>query len=182
MKLVSENCGQAADGSEAGEEQILTKAVKTSTLIALGMMSGVIGFLGIAVVLTGGNFSTEIGVLSIVAAAVAFVMCGVHLLIPGVIARSQIVKLVTDGWKDRTDAERIRLLCQVWQTQLIVGIAVLEGTVFFNIIVLIREKSFLSVAAIAVLLPLMLAKIPNRLKAEWWVQERQREIESQSGF
>jgi len=182
MNLMVENGEQVSEGSGSDYERSLTTAVRTSTLIALGMISGVIGFLGIAVVLTGGDFSTEFGVLSIVAAAAAFFLCGVHFLIPSVITRSQMARLVAEGWKDRTDPEKIQRLCQVWQMQLIVGIAVLEGAAFFNIVALIVEKSFLSVAAIAVLLPLMLAKIPNRLKAEWWVQERQREIESQSGF
>jgi hypothetical protein len=109
-------------------------------------------------------------------------MCGVHFLIPSFITRAQISKLIAEGWKDRTEVEKMQRLCQVWQTQLIVGVAVLEGAAFFNVVALISEKSFLSVAAIAVLLPLMLAKIPNRLKAEWWIQENQREIESQSGF
>ena len=153
--------------------------LRVMQIIAVALMMGVLMFLGVVLVMTQGDVfgMQQPGLITIIAAGFAFIMIVNHFVIPSIIANAQLKRLAGGGTSDAEKEQRIASLASVYQVQLIVGLALLEGAAFFNLIALMIGKSAASIAVVVVLLSLMLLKFPTRTKVTWWIQDRISELQ-----
>ena len=91
--------------------------------------------------------------------------------------KAQLKQVVLSGIHQKSGEEKIQGCCGIYQTQLIVGFALLEGAAFFNVVALMMEHCMISIALITLLLLVMAAKFPTRDKVSFWVQDKLRELQ-----
>ena len=135
---------------------------RATQIITGAMVSGVVTFGAIVVFALGALTEPPsgfiIGGAGAVFAGVAFVL---HLVIPSLIAAQQ-----------SRDADKERLY-GVYLQKTIIGLAVLEGAAFFNLIACIIEHNWWSLAVAGGLVFWMLAMFPTRTRIEHWAETQQ---------
>ena len=155
--------------------QIIATSVRTMQIIAAALMMGVLMFLGVVLITTAGKFDGNPEFITIIAAGFAFLMLVNHFVIPPIIIRAQLKQAVAAGMHQKQDDEKILECCGVYQTQLIVGFALLGRAAFFNLVAMMVEHCAGSIAVVTLLLLLMAAKFPTRDKVSYWIQDKLRE-------
>ena len=150
-------------------------SVRTMQIIAAALMMGVLMFLGVVLITTAGKFDGNPEFITIIAAGFAFLMLVNHFVIPPIIIRAQLKQAVAAGMHQKQDDEKILECCGVYQTQLIVGFALLGRAAFFNLVAMMVEHCAGSIAVVTLLLLLMAAKFPTRDKVSYWIQDKLRE-------
>ncbi len=137
----------------------VTRAAQT---ITGAMVTGVVAFGTIVVLVLGAlkepSSGVIIGGVGAVFAGVAFVL---HLVIPSLIAAKQC-----------RSADKQQLY-GIYLMKTIMGLAVLEGAAFFNIIACMVEHNWWSLAVAGGLVFWMLAMFPTRTKIEHWAETQQ---------
>ena len=140
----------------------LDQTVRALQIITGSLVMGVLLLAAIAVVGLGvlapppqGLILSGIGVVFAVA---AFVM---HLVVPAIIARQQARSAEGDA------------LHGIYQQKTIVGLAILEGAAFFNLVALIVEHNWWSLAIAGGLVFWMLAMFPTKTSVDQWVETQQ---------
>ena len=143
--------------------------ILTMQIIAGALMSGVAIFGIIVLVMTTGRESHGT-TLAYIAAGFGFLMVVLRFVVPAAIAKSQIEGLARGADQSDTSemADRMPLLA-IYQTQMIIGFALLEGAGFFNLIVYLIEVQVLSLVVTAVVLAIMSMTFPARDRVEYWV-------------
>lgn len=151
----------------------VTTAVRTSQIIAGALMMGVITFGVIAVVIAWDNPPGD-PLLPLMAVAFAAIAIPVRFGVAAAMvsgSRSHIMKEVRGGRLQ--DSTRIAgQLYGAYQTRMIVGMALLEGAAFFNLIAYIVGSRWWNLAAAGVLLLMMAAMFPTKNKLEQWVHDQ----------
>ncbi len=104
--------------------------------------------------------------ISIVAAAVAGVVVVVRQVVLGVMSGQAVPKA---GVAEPTPQAAFGL----YQTRLIVGLGLLEGAAFFNLIAYLLEGHWWSYLVVAALLTWMLASFPTRDRLRRWIDDRE---------
>lgn len=152
--------------------------LRVMQIIAVALMMGVLMFFGVVLVSTKGEVFGQNGpsFLTMFAAAFAGVMVVSHIVVPLMVARSQLKIATGQAPADQTVESRTSSLAAVFQVQLIIALALLEGAAFFNLIVLMTDKHVMSTVLVACLILLMVLKFPTRTKVSWWVQNRLSEL------
>jgi hypothetical protein len=147
-----------------------TKVGRISQIIAGALIMGVVTFACVASFVAQGEpaKSPMIAFLGIGLAAMAVV---VRFIVPTIIVNGGKARL-----KEASDAERMSQLAGLYQTKMIVGMAVLEGAAFFNLIAYIIEKQFWSYGVVALLLAVMAISFPSQGQFESWAEEMKREL------
>ena len=141
-------------------------------IIAGALMSGVTVFGIIVLVLTTGRESHGT-TIAYIAAGFGFLMVVLRFVVPATVAKSKIEGLARA--EDRPDASETaarRSLLAVYQTQMIIGFAMLEGAGFFNLVAYVIEVQVLSLVVTAVLLAMMSMTFPARDRVEYWVENQ----------
>lgn len=170
---------QSGYGDASLQTWNLDASIRAMKIIAAALIIGVLMFLGVVLVVTQGNIGgiQNAGIITLVAGGFAFLMIANHFVIPRIITGVQLKQLGASGILKQKEQEQAERMCAVYQTQLIIGMALLEGAAFFNLIAMMIEKSGVSLGAVSLLLGLMVVKFPTRLKVTWWIQERLRELQ-----
>lgn len=135
-------------------------------VITVGLLGGVVAFAVTAAIIVWGfgrEPFQEGQLISLIAAGFAVMMFVAHLVIPGVIAQSS---------RASADAPNREALYGVYQIKLIVALALLEGAAFFNLVALIIEHHWWSLAIAGGLLLCMLSLYPTRTRVEHWVESQ----------
>lgn len=162
------------DRSEEWLKQI-GKLVLPTQMIAAGLISGLLAFAVIAVAMRGGALLAAPGLMAKLAAGYAIASVGASMLIAPLIERAARRKIPIDEaasseeWMAAT-AE----LAQAFQIETIVTYAVYEGAGFFNLIVVILEGGLLPLSVAGIILLLMVARFPTRLKFVSWLERQVR--------
>lgn len=143
----------------------LEQTVRTLQIITLAMVTGVLLFAGIVVFLqltqdAGPNAATGVIISTLGAgfAVAAFVM---HLVVPSLIARQQA--------RSASDEQ----LYEVFQSKTIIGLALLEGAAFFNLVAGMVEQQWWSLAVAGGLVFWMLTMFPTQTRVAQWVETQQ---------
>ncbi len=152
-------------------------AVRGMQIIAVALMMGVLMFLGVVLVLTQGDISGKPETLTMMAAGFGFLMIVLHFVIPAISFRNQLRQAVAEGLAQKSDDERTQRVVGIYQATLIVGLALLEGAAFFNLIAMMAEHCVASLGVVTLLVCLMLVKFPTRSKVSWWVEDKLRELQ-----
>ena len=155
-------------------------SIRVMQIISVALMMGVLSFLLVVLVLTQGEVLglKKPDIISLLAAGFGLVMFVNHLIIPGVIAKQQLKKTAENGLGGTDEESQSFKVAGIYQTQLIVALAMLEAAAFFNLVAMLVEKNGLNLIVVVVLLSLMLMKFPTRTKVSWWVQDRLKELQT----
>lgn len=155
------------------------RSVRGIQIIAGALMAGVLFFFGIVLLSTQGdvfNFRQP-EIITIIAAGFGFLMIVNHSVIPRIVGSAQLKQVTSSGFAEADIATRIDKVVGVYRSQMIIGLALLEGAAFFNLVALMVEKSGFSLCVTVVLLALMALKFPTCDKVSFWVQDKLREIQ-----
>lgn len=147
--------------------------LRTMQIIAGALLMGVISFAGVAAFM---GLEKEAGdpFMAYIAAGFAVLMFVMHLLVPSMIAGAAMKQ---SGQNETTEDRTGDNLVGIFQTQLIVVMAMLEGAAFFNLVAFIIAVQWWSFAVVGLLLLAMAAKFPTRFKVESWLETKHHELE-----
>ena len=97
-----------------------------------------------------------------------------------VVARFIVPMFIVNGGKPQlkqsSGDEQRSLLAGLYQTKMIVGMAVLEGAAFVSLISYISERQFWSYGVVAFLVGVMAISFPSQGQFESWAEEMKREL------
>ena len=171
------------------EEILPPGRLPTMQIIATALLFGVLTFLGIVLYIVhlqhdghGVAPPRDLPILSIMAVAMLVINGVLAFLIPGSLLRSGLAKIAATagpiplGATGKAVANTANQLLNVWQTTLIVGMALLEGTAFFACIAYLLEAQIYTLAVLGVALGLMLSKFPTQGRLAGWVKEQLDEL------
>ena len=132
---------------------------------------GVLVFLVIVLVIIRGDVRgiPNAGHLTILATGFGALMIFNHIILPTIVVRPMIGKVIQEA--SSSDA-RIDRLGDLFRTQLIITIALLEGAAMFCLVTLIVEKNLAALGMAILLTLLMIARFPTQTKLLWWVQDK----------
>ncbi len=179
---MNQNPYSVSEHQNSGDFQSLgpefNQRLRVMRIIAVALMMGVLSFFGVVLVITQGEVFGQQGptLITTIAAVFAGMMVVAHLVVPSVIAKTHLRMLNGNVQTNSSPENRIASLVSVYQVQLIVGLALLEGAAFFNLVALMLGKHVLSTVMVACLLFMMLLKFPTKTKVTWWIQDRMREL------
>ena len=135
---------------------------RATQIITGAMVSGVVTFGAVVVFALGALTEPPSGfIISGVGAVFSLVAFVLHLVIPSVIAAQQ------------SHGANKQQLYGIYLQKTIVGLALLEGAAFFNLIACIVEHNWWSLAIAGGLCFWMLAMFPTRTKIEHWAETQQ---------
>lgn len=172
--------GNQSDPHQGGlQGRSFEAGVRGMQIIAAALMAGVLVFLGIVLVTTQGDvFGTHTPeVVAILGAGFGVIAIVNHIVIPQIMASSQLRQIVANGFSELDTESKSDQLLGVYRGKLIVALAMLEGAAFFNLIALMAEKNVLSLVVTFLLLGLMVFRFPSRDKVVFWVQDKLRELQ-----
>jgi len=98
---------------------------------------------------------------------------GFGLAIPAAIASFVVPRIITNSQSPTTET---------YQTGLIIGLALLEGAAFLNIMAYMIEGTIYSLGVAAVLLVLLLARFPTVVGVSDWIEQRTRRQRENEAF
>ena len=141
-------------------------------LIASATMLGVIVLVFLASI-TGGHVKSASPILAYLAVAFAAQVTAFRLFIPGLFVNSQLKDLKHQGAS--SIAERLQ---ELFQTRMIISLALLVGAALFNLIAYVINGQWFSLATIVFLLILMGMMFPTAHKFEKWVVDIEKKLDS----
>ena len=163
----------------------LDQAARTIQIIAFALIMGVVVF-GLVLLLggIGAQEPEETPIVSIIAAVFALV---------SVVAAPLVSKMVASGMRRSIFAGKeinaggsklipesvgeVGVLAGVYQTQQIIGRAILEGAAFMNLMAYMMEHQTMSLVFAVFLLIAMFFNFPTREKLENWIHKEMTTIE-----
>jgi F0F1-type ATP synthase membrane subunit c/vacuolar-type H+-ATPase subunit K len=140
----------------------ITPHVRTMQIIAAALMLGVVIFA--VIVVAGGhlNHPPNGNVVSFIGAGLAVLMSVQHRVVPGI-----IVKAYAGQFAKMPEQERD---CYIYQMQLIIALAMLEGAAFLNLIACMIEHNWWSLAIAGGVVAIMAVQFPTRTRVEQWIE------------
>jgi len=151
-------------------------AVRGMQIVAAALMMGVLIFLGVVLIATEGNLTGKPELLTMMGAGFGFLGIVNCIVIPGMISKAHL-KQAAAGLLQKTEQEKVNQVIGAYRSQMIVGLALLEGAAFFNLTAMIVDHCAASIAVVVLLMGLMLVKFPTRDKVSFWVQDKLRELQ-----
>ena len=144
---------------------------RTAMIIAGALIQGVVIFAVVAYFIAKGE-PAKSPMIALMGAGMAVMMVVMRFVLPMVIVNGAKARL-----KEASEAEQMSQLAGLYQTKMIVGMAVLEGAAFFNLIAYIIEKQLWSYRVVAFLLAVMAISFPSQGQFESWAEDMKREME-----
>ena len=143
---------------------------RISQIIAGALIMGVLTFACVAFFVAKGE-PAQSPMLALVGAGMAAMAVVVRFIVPTIIVNGAKARL-----KEVADADLMIQLAGIYQTKMIVGMAVLEGAAFFNLVAYISEKQFWSYGVVAFLVGVMAISFPSQGQFESWAEEMKRDL------
>jgi hypothetical protein len=141
-------------------------------IITLALIFGVVMFLVIALITRMGNAPVaEATTLSYVALAFFLGASGASFVAPNLIREAMVKRLVHSS-----QPATVAQLAAVYQTALIVGLALLEGAGMFGIVVYLVEGHIWTLALPAIAMCLMAIRLPTESRLLDWLDRVERRI------
>ena len=170
--------------SDSDEDILVTQRLRIMRVILGALIGGCLAFLIIAVVFRQrGQMAPPpaLAIFTYVALGFAVFWTALSFLIPDFFVTAERRKMAKASERYLNDPQ-VRLaasdmvkLLGLYGTRMIISSAIIEGCVFFFIIAYMLEGSPYCLVGALVLLGIMAAKFPNRVRVERWV-EMQREL------
>jgi hypothetical protein len=109
--------------------------------------------------------------LALVGAGMAVMAVVVRFIVPTIIVNGAKARL-----KEASATDVMAQLAGLYQTKMIVGMAILEGAAFVNLIAYMTEKQFWSYGIVAFLVGVMAISFPSQGQFEGWAEEMKRDL------
>ena len=154
-----------------------TQAALSLQIFTAVLMVGPCVFLGIVVCINQGSFGTEPNITAWFAIGVALVLFVLHLLITGKqMWRNPVAQINSDeDWKQHS-TDQLAVLMKLLQGRKIVACALLEGAIFFNLIIYLVSGLGGNLAAAVFLILTVAARFLTRSRVESWIESASYEI------
>lgn len=147
-------------------EPVPQQRVLVMQIIAASLVMGVLIFAGVVVFVLKGLEDEPTGeIVSMMAGVMAIVSFSAHLIIPQIVANKAVA--AAGGKLD------VQSMCGIYQTKMIVGLALLEGAAFFNLIAVFIEHRPWPLAIAGGLVIWMLARFPTANSVREWIESQQ---------
>jgi len=143
---------------------------RISQIIAGALIAGVVMFACVAFFIAQGE-PAKSPMLALVGAGMAAMAVVVRFIVPTLIVNGAKARL-----KEVANADRMTQLAGLYQTKMIIGMAVLEGAAFVNLIAYITERQYWSYGVVAFLLGVMAISFPSQGQFESWAEEMKRDL------
>lgn len=140
-------------------------------IIAGALMFGVLGFGAFAVANSQGKEPDEQSLMPIIAIGITVMELMAYAVVPGMFANAQL-KQIEHKNDSQDESQLIRQLCGVYQTKMIIGMALLEGVAFLNIVAYMQTLQWWSLGIAGILLFGMLVTFPTGGKVDFWIQDQ----------
>lgn len=177
MTLNPYAAGQSGDPASTGfDSPKFMTAVRTMQIVTVAMSMGILTTIFVVLVITSGNLSGQMQLLTMIGIGFGLLMVANHFVIPGLIAKNQLKQAFEEGLLEKERDEQLNRCSGIFSTQLIIGLALLEGAAVFNLIAMLVDHSPISLTIAAILLGLMLVRFPTHERVSWWVQDKLREL------
>lgn len=147
------------------------QGIRVAQIIWAALIMGVVCFTGVALIMKG---EPQAPMIAYLAAGFAAINIGVKFVVPGMIVRTQLQKLPAGSPEDLNAR-----LFPIFQTRMIVGLALLEGAAFFNLIAYLTEKQIWTLGIVGLLVLMMVMMFPTLNQFESWVDDIKRDLASQ---
>jgi hypothetical protein len=166
----------------------IQRVARTVQIIVGAMGIGVASFFGIVILLVQQRAQFAWAgsrVLTYLSIAVALLVTVAYIIVPRLIAdrmRQAIVDGKSDDWgivKNMPNADKLGDLApimMIYQTRMIVGIALLEGAAFFACIAYLFEHRRITIIIAAALLVGILSQLPSFARVEAWAEDELAEL------
>lgn len=145
------------------------KGIRTAQIIWGALLMGVLTFAGIVLTMAQTNNATP---LPLIGAVFALMAIGTRFVVPPIIVRAAIQKIPV---VDDTIDER---LFPIYQTRLIVGMALLEGACFLNLIAYMMGSQWWTLVVLGTLLSLMVVMFPSLNQFYSWAEDQKRDLQN----
>ncbi len=142
----------------------LAPMLVTCKIIAGALIFGVVSFAAVAIALRRGRDPEPNTLLSIIAAVFA---------VGTVVVRQVVLGVMVGRAVPKSSEPTVPTSFQLYQTRMIVGLALLEGAAFFNVIAYLIEGHWWSFLVVAALLAWMLASFPTHARLKQWIEDRE---------
>ncbi len=170
--------------SISDEDILVTQRLRNMRIILGALLAGCLAFLAIAVIFRQGRQKAAppaLPIMTYTALWFAVFWTTLSFIIPDLFVAAERRKMAKASERYLNDPQ-VRLaasdmvkLLGLYGTRMIISSAIIEGCVFFFIIAYMLEGSPYCLVGALVLLGIMAAKFPNRVRVERWV-EMQREL------
>lgn len=151
--------------------QPLPKRIQVAQIIWSALIMGVLTFLGVTLMTPGVPQKPLIAFMGL---GGAIGMAVLRFIVPGVLVRTQTKNLKA------VDASELEVrLSELYQTKLIIGMALLEGAAFFNLVSYMAERQWWTLAVVGGLLLLMVSMFPSVTRFEAWAEDIKRNLQNQ---
>jgi len=155
----------------------LEQSLKTMPIIAQALITGVIGFLAVAwFIKSDPDPNAGAPMMTYMAAGFTLINLSIRAVIMSVIPKNQIQlhrQYITDSEEGR------KRLAGIYQTRMIIGMALCEGSAFFVIIAWMLESNDLALGVIVFILVVMISSFPFRQRVLDWIEVQIFELNSE---
>jgi hypothetical protein len=155
-------------------ESILTARVRVMRIIMIAYLTGVTVFAAISLVLGNRQAPPAVPVVTYTAIAFGAVLLLASAIVPNIVVTTARRKMN----RESPGGIPIERWCDVYQTRLIVGAAMLIGPTFLFLIAYLIESNPLNFLAIVFIIALLM-KFPTRSGIERWIEEQRQLCEQE---
>jgi len=165
------------DRSPGQPAQNSVQNVRVLKIVTFALVSGVLVFMGVALVMNRGVIDGEPNIMSWVGLGMGGLMFVNHLVVPNIVSRVALNNVNAEEVRHADEEKKFSLIYPVFQTRHIIACALLEGAAFMNLAFYMMTEYVGNIAAAAVLVAMIAIRFPSVSAVEFWVQDRIREIE-----
>lgn len=156
--------------SESPQSTIAQSVGRTAQIIAFALITGVLVFAAIAYFVAKGK-PAAFPIVSYMGVGFAVINLTMRFVVPAYLVSMQKRSLAGATEPDLTNS-----LAGLYQTKMIIGMALLEGAAFINLVAYIVEKQIWSFGVVGALVLVMVASFPTQWKIENWVEDMKRDL------
>lgn len=173
----------------AGDSSSADDYARICKIIAGALIGGVTSFLAITLVVRAigdqgllaaepWNLASREAILSLISVVFAATAAGVSLAVPDVVANSLRRQVAAGKYPSAANgrANDDWAFRRVYQTRMIIGLALLEGAAFFCLIAFMLEGRLLPVIGGFILISLMASRFPSREAMDRFVEDQEAKI------
>lgn len=159
MPMLSEEM-QNAEQSDLPEQA--TGVLRRTQIIVFAMVMGILMIAGILLSVVDGELKNDLGLLGQLGLAMAGGSLVMSVVIPGVL-------------KSGRGGEHA---LELWSRQVVIGSALLEGGAVMNLIAMLVDECWYSLAAAGAVTAVLLLRFPTKSRLRVWLQLRQQDGDS----
>jgi len=139
-------------------------AKRVMLILFFGLVIGVVVFGSVALIVRLGKeeplYNMDFGFMAIIGVAFAALVQLPSIIVPMFVQKASVKEVATKFADNLGDAKAAMQLFGGLQTSMIIGLALLEGAAFFNIVAFLIDGSAFNMLAVAALVACMFIRIP----------------------